>query len=136
MQKNHTHSHFHTPFLRSLEYISGLGRFELCTCITTFKLSWYVKLLKKVSGGEVGILRNFSWSSQKNWEFLSQLRDSVINFFFLPNRKAVNAFKRLARLDQEYYPERMGKVSQEQRQVQNTGHRSLFYQYRKYPKHS
>lgn len=26
------------------------------------------------------------------------------------NRKALSAFKRLARLDQDYYPERMGKV--------------------------
>ena len=28
------------------------------------------------------------------------------------NRKAVNAFKRLAKLDQDYYPERMEKVGQ------------------------
>ena len=38
---------------------------------------------------------------------------SVLFFLFLSiNRKAVNAFKRLAKLDQEYYPERMEKVGQ------------------------
>lgn len=37
--------------------------------------------------------------------------DYIFCFFIICNRKALSLFKKLAKLDQEYYPERMGKVS-------------------------